>query len=634
MQTACDYMETIRHKADVVYQDLAGTTLSEVMHKKENNMSSRANEEDLYGTAVTNVIQIIQQHTNELINRLKSREHALIDSVHQVCQDKKAKLAHQVEDICKFVSQCFEISHSIRSQLQSKEYTWITDNEHDLVAMIDKQINTAQTFPQRIVTTSDINFRIHKAKIFNVIDNFGEIDTCSTCASQCKIESGYISCKQSVTDKYTSFRLIANDDFGVARSTGGEADLFHVSICRMNHDNQEGVKLSSLESQIRVIDRGQGIYCVSYKVTEAGLFSLSITYKGEHIHESPFKLLIKPTWFSLNASSNNQDCKESFINPECVCCSPDGMFVYATDDATDHPCVHVLCGNTGQYLSKIGESYLTSACGIAICAQGMLLYVADRKSKCILVFRTDDGSLVNKIGEGVLSAPFAVHMSHDELLYVSDLERQSVLVFRAFKEHDYVALGCGGGGSCISGSSSCSSKNSMKMNMNMNLNHDHGNMLVFEFGHHHGIHKNASDNALLQFPSGICSSKDGLVLVCDRKTGLISVFLAIDGSLLRQFGQFNNDQTAISFIEPYGISCSKDGLVYVSDIASNKVSIFRLSDASFLQEICQFKQPRGIFASSDNLVYVVADANNFRLSAFPALDASTLPSVGLLIESY
>ena len=127
-----------------------------------------------------------------------------------------------------------------------------------------------------------------------------------------------------------------------------------------------------------------------------------------------------------------------------------------------------------------------------------------------------------------------------------------------------------------------------------------------------------SDDGQLCRPWGVCTTKDGLIVVADRSNNRIQVFY-LDGKFKHKFGSpgSRNGQ----FDRPAGVACDNQGRLVVADKDNHRIQIFSV-DGTFLHKFGekgnkngQFNYPWDIGICSDGKM-VISDTRNHRIQMF------------------
>ena len=317
-----------------------------------------------------------------------------------------------------------------------------------------------------------------------------------------------------------------------------------------------------------VNDNKDGTYKISYCPTFEGKFNLSVKVNGQHIHGSPFCVVIKPfnvkpvLSFGKHGSNGGMfsfpwgiavnsrdeiavtskhkvqifDCKGNFLRSFGRQGSDKGQFQYSKGIAfgKDRNIYVADNGNhriqifneEGRYMSMFGgkgslDSQLMDPCGLSLDFNGNII-VADKGNKFIKIF-SPDGKFLTKIGgPSSLSDPVHCVQSGDYLI-VSDCGDHSVKVFTREGYYKY------------------------------------------QFG------TRGKGNGEFMYPYCLSVTKSGHVLVCDLWNHRVQVF-ELNGKFVGKFGKEGSNLGEFEY--PLSVALLSNGQVVVSDRDNHRIQIF------------------------------------------------------------
>ena len=323
-------------------------------------------------------------------------------------------------------------------------------------------------------------------------------------------------------------------------------------------------------TEVRIDDNKDGIYKISYFPRVQGTIKLLVKVNGEHIHGSPFAVIVKPFQVKPVLSFGKQGSGEGmFIYPRGVAVSDGDEIVLA--DSNNHR-VQVFDSNgtflrffgregknagefkysvgvainkdrnifvadtnnhriqifswEGRHLGSFGgkgshDSQLTYPWGLSLDSTGNVI-VADRDNKLIKIF-TPDGRFVMKIGvQGSFSLP--VHcVQCGEYFIVSDSDEHCIKVFNREGHFQY------------------------------------------KFG------KQGEGDGEFNNPRFLSVTQSKHLLVCDMNNHRIQVF-ELDGKFVGKFG--TNGSKLGEFNNPISVAILSNDQIVVSEYNNNRIQIF------------------------------------------------------------
>jgi len=233
------------------------------------------------------------------------------------------------------------------------------------------------------------------------------------------------------------------------------------------------------------------------------------------------------------------------------------------------------------YLLPADKAKFVSPIDVAIDDARGKIYVSDSKQGTVKVFERAGKKFVGEIGKEILQRPTGITVNEktSELLVV---DTRSGHIFR------------------------------------YNLN-DH--RLKGKFG------GSGTTDGKLNYPTNICVSEDGIILVSDSLNFRVQMF-SPEGRFLGKFGSIGDSPGYFS--RPRGIAADSDGNIYVVDGLFDNVQIF---DKEFRLLMAfggpghgygEFWLPSGIYIDKDDLIYV-SDSHNKRVQIFQYLKGDASP---------
>ena len=132
---------------------------------------------------------------------------------------------------------------------------------------------------------------------------------------------------------------------------------------------------------------------------------------------------------------------------------------------------------------------------------------------------------------------------------------------------------------------------------------------------HHKFGSAGSRNGQFDRPAGVATDSQGRVIVADKDNHRIQVF-SIDGTFLTKFGEKGSKNGQFNY--PWDVAVNNEGKILVSDTRNHRVQLFS-HDGQFLNKYGfegalwkHFDSPRGVCFNNEGHM-VVTDFNNHRL---------------------
>ena len=136
---------------------------------------------------------------------------------------------------------------------------------------------------------------------------------------------------------------------------------------------------------------------------------------------------------------------------------------------------------------------------------------------------------------------------------------------------------------------------------------------------HHKFGSPGSRNGQFDRPAGVAADSQGRIVVADKDNHRIQLF-TFDGAFLLKFGEKGSKNGQFNY--PWDVAINSEGKILVSDTRNHRVQLFT-SDGQFLNKYGfegalwkHFDSPRGVCFNNEGHA-VVTDFNNHRLLVIP-----------------
>ena len=332
-------------------------------------------------------------------------------------------------------------------------------------------------------------------------------------------------------------------------------------------ENHEGHECAS---EVRVQDKEDGSYKVSYFAKESGRCEAVVKVNEEQVRGSPFLVEVKPRQFRPVLSFGQQGSSYGMLNqPWGVAVnkqdeiavtevgnnrvqifSSDGTYLrsfgwkgnkhgelhYPAGIALDENNNTIVVDNVnhrvqlfseqGEYLSQFGskgnlDQQLRNPLGLCVDNDGKIM-IADSNKKLIKIF-SPNGHYVQKVGgEGSLTFPFHC-IQYDKYLIASDQNEHCIKVF------------------------------------------DRNGNFLYQFGN------KGEGNGEFNKPRCLSVNKAGHLMVCDASNHRVQVF-ELSGKFITKFG--SKGESVGELTHPVSMAVLSDGRIVVSDFKNHRIQIF------------------------------------------------------------
>uniref|UniRef100_A0A4W3JLH0 E3 ubiquitin-protein ligase TRIM71 n=2 Tax=Callorhinchus milii TaxID=7868 RepID=A0A4W3JLH0_CALMI len=374
--------------------------------------------------------------------------------------------------------------------------------------------------------------------------------------------------KRALRGKMSSFTVLTKDHTGEGRSSGGDL----VVVVVMGPDG--------CLFRADVLDHHDGTYTVSYSPHLEGEHIISVTIRGQHIENSPFRVMVKAgrsyagIGLPICSFGGEGDEDGQLCRPWGVCVNKDGYIIIA-DRSNNRIQVFT---PSGTFHHKFGSAGARSGqfdrpAGVA-CDQSCRIVVADKDNHRIQVF-TFEGQFILKFGEkgsknGQFNYPWDVAVNSEGRILVSDTRNHRVQLF-------------GPDGNFVSkyGFEGALWKH-FDSPRGVAFNHE-GHLVVTDFNNHRllVIHPDfqsarflgseGTSNGQFLRPQGVAIDQEGRIIVADSRNHRIQIFEP-NGNFLCKFGTQGSGFGQMD--RPSGIALMPDGLIVVVDFGNNRILLF------------------------------------------------------------
>ncbi|XP_062922735.1 E3 ubiquitin-protein ligase TRIM71 [Mobula hypostoma] len=511
--------------------------------------------------------QVIRSEVKAVTSRhkkaLEERECELLRKVEKIRQMKAKTLHLQVEALRENLSRLESTIDCVqKALLDGRDVDVLLAKEQMFVQIQDLKKLRNLLQPQDDDTLS---FIPPDGVLYKAIKSLGIISSSAYAPLSTATGEGL---KRALRGKMSSFTVITKDHTGEGRSSGG--DLVVVVImgpdgCLFRAD---------------VLDHHDGTYAVNYSPHLEGEHVVSVTIRGQHIENSPFRVIVKAgrnyTGIGLPICSFGGEGDEDgqLCRPWGVCVNKEGYIIIA-DRSNNRVQVFT---PSGTYHHKFGTAgsrpgQFDRPAGVA-CDQNCRIIVADKDNHRIQVF-TFEGQFILKFGEkgsknGQFNYPWDVAVNTDGKILVSDTRNHRVQLF-------------GPDGNFVSkyGFEGALWKH-FDSPRGVAFNHE-GHLVVTDFNNHRllVIHPDfqsarflgseGTSNGQFLRPQGVAIDQEGRIIVADSRNHRIQIFEP-NGNFLCKFGTQGSGFGQMD--RPSGIALMPDGLIVVVDFGNNRILLF------------------------------------------------------------
>ena len=367
-------------------------------------------------------------------------------------------------------------------------------------------------------------------------------------------------------------------------------------------------------TEVKINDNKNGTYHISYSARTQGRCSIIVKVNGEHVHGSPFAVLVKAREQALspgNLSARGKiiEARSPFLSASASCyVLPEQGACSQAVSVTPFPLKALSSfGKQGSSLGLFRYPWV-----VAVSNRDEIA-VTDKGNHRVQVFDSS-GNYFRSFGregtsQGEFQSPLGICFDNNGNIFVADNGNHIVQIFSG--EGKYMGM--------FGGKGSLDSQLSYPWGLSLDANGniivaDAGNKLIKIFSRDGKFIKKIGEPGSFSFPVH-CVERDGYLIVSDAGEHCIKVF-SRSGDYLYKFGKQGEGDG--EFCHPWCLSVNKSGHLMVCDGSNHRIQVFELN-GKFVgkfgtsgSNLGQFNDPTSLAVLSDGRI-VVCDGNNHRI---------------------
>ena len=365
-------------------------------------------------------------------------------------------------------------------------------------------------------------------------------------------------------------------------------------------------------TEVKINDNKNGTYHISYSPRTQGRCSIIVKVNGEHVHGSPFAVLVKAREQALNPGNLSARGKNSEARSPSVSVSASRYVLPEQGACSQAVSVKPFQLKAVSSFGKEGSSVglFTYPWGVAVCNRDEIA-VTDQFNHRVQVFDSS-GNYLRSFGRrgtsrGEFQWPFGICFDNNGNIFVAGNANHTVQIFSG--EGKYMGM-FGGKGSL---DSQLSHPWGLSLDSNGNIIvADTGNKLIKIFSPDGKFIKKIGEQGSFSCPVH-CVECNGYLIVSDYSEHCIKVF-STEGDYLYKFGKQGEGDGQFKY--PGCLSVNKSGHLMVCDRGNQRIQAFELN-GKFVgkfgtrgSKLGQFNLPTSLAVLSDSRIVVCDHANN------------------------
>ena len=366
--------------------------------------------------------------------------------------------------------------------------------------------------------------------------------------------------KEGIVARKAQFNLITRN----VESNQCHDERDRVTVEFMDEQEQECV------TELRIDDNKDGIYTISYFPRVQGTIKLFVKVNGEHIHGSPFVVIVKPFQVKPVLSFGKQGSGEGMFKYPLGVAVSDGDEIVVAD--RDNNRVQVFDSN-GTFLRSFGHEGKNAGefkcpVGVAI-NKDRNIFVADNWNHRVQIFSWEGRHLGSFSGKGSLDSqlhlPWGLSLDSTGNVIVAD---QGNKLIKIFTPDGKFVMTIGGQGSfsfpvhCVQCGEYFIVSDAGEYCIKVFNREGH---FQYKFG------KQGRGDGEFNCPFFLSVTQSKHLLVCDEGNRGIQVF-DVDGKFVGKFG--TNGSKLGEFDNPFSVAILSNDQIVVSDYDNDRIQIF------------------------------------------------------------
>ena len=563
----CVMLDHKVHKLTLIEEEAANQRLEikTVIETQRHNLDEKMN---VVAKLDEDYAKVIQQNEN-----LKGDVQRFADGLIKTIQGKTQNIVTMVEEqtkksIERLTAKRSEIQHQINvieSSLEEADKLLKRSTTAEVVQLK----KTLQTIFQRVDETAPIVYDPSSLKAFVFVKNQKMLDVFNgedigfleednrTKPSESLAEGEGL--EEGIVARKAQFNLITRKT--ERKQCYNEQDRVTVEI----KDEQE----RECVTEVRIDDNKDGIYKITYYPRVQGTFKLLVKVNGEHIHGSPFAVIVKPFQLKPVLSFGKRGSgKGMFYEPKQVAVNDRGEIAVA--DNANHRMQ--LFDSKGAYLRSFGRKGRNAKSfhhGIAI-NKDRNIYVSECHNHIVQIFSWEGKHLGSFGGEGSLDSqllyPRGLSLDSTGNVIVTD---QGNNLIKIFTPDGRFVMKIGGQGSfscpvhCVQCGEYFIVSDSGEHCIKVFNREGH---FQYKFG------KQGNGDGEFNYPRFLSVTQSKHLLVCDYQNHRMQVF-ELDGNFIGTFGKKGGELG--EFSSPYAVAVGSNDQIVVSEEYNHRIQIFQ-----------------------------------------------------------
>ena len=564
----CVLLDHNGHKLTLIEEEAENQRLKvrTVIETQRHNLDEKIN---VVAKLDEDYAKVIQQNEN-----LKGDVQRFADGLIKTIQEKMQNVIDGIETQTKkslerLTAKRGEIQHQInviKSSLEEADKLLKRSTTAEVVQLK----KTLQTIFQRVDETQPIVHDhsslqafvfVENQKILDVVngEKIGFLEEDNRTKAKESLAKGK-GLKEGTVGRKAQFNLITRNAEG--KKVNNEEDLVTVEI----KDEQE----QECVTEVRIDDNKDGIYNISYFPSVQRTIKLLVKVNGEHIHGSPFTVIVKPFQVKPVLCVGKKGSDEGLLN------NPLGVAVTAKDEVVVADCgnhrVQVFDSNGtfvrsfGQYGENAGE--FKNPTGIAINKDRNIL-VSEYHNHRVQIFSWEGRHLGSFGGKGNLDNqllnPWGLSLDSTGNVIVADTGNQLIKIFTPDGRF-VMKIGVQGSFSSPVHCVQCGEY------FLVSVSFEHCIKVFNREGHfQYKFGKRGEGDGEFNHPRCLSLTQSKHLLVCERDNHRIQVF-ELDGKFVGKFG--TNGSKLGEFNNPFSVAVLSNDQIVVSDRENNRIQIF------------------------------------------------------------
>ncbi len=411
-----------------------------------------------------------------------------------------------------------------------------------------RELHETQDMPPTLERKIPNTVFLKNQKLSEILEEskLGRLDESATDANQCLVE-GF---QEATAGLETQFEVITRNSEGEQYHCPG--DYIAVEIM-----SAQGGKVAS---EMKIIDKNDGSYAVSFIPSKAGQCKVSVQINGEKLREFPQVYIKERSFKPLRIIGDGRIDGKELVCPWGVAVNNSNE-IFVSDRDNDRILVF---NENGEFIRSFGKGLVDEPTGVSVGNDGRT-FVVNRGNNKIILFHAYGGYVTTVNNAGSLKEPRGISLDSQGNIVVCDSGNKCI---RIFSPEGNIFKTIGAGWLHMPFDCLCHEDKIFVSDRDAHVIKVYNNTgrFLYKFGKH------GTEDGELNHPAGLAVDKAGHLLVCSLANCRVQVF-TLDGKFVTKFGGVCGEELG-HIRRPSSISVLKSGHIVICEFGNHRLQLF------------------------------------------------------------